>query len=149
MDILARRIELATLRAPFDGVVIRGDLRQSVGAVLAQGAPLFEVAPHAGWQVEIEAPEHAVADLAAGLTGSFTCQSRPERPHALRALRVHPGAEARHGKNVYLVEAALTAADEALRPGAEGVARIRIGPRRVWWVAAHRLLDALRLSYWL
>ncbi len=149
LDILARRIEQTRVRAPVDGVVVRGDLRRSVGAVLAQGTPLFEVAPESGWTLEIEAPEHAVSDLADGLSGTFTSQARPETPHNFSVLRVVPGAEVRRGRNVFLVEGAVAARDDTLRPGAEGVARIHIGPRRVWWLATHRLTSALRLSYWL
>lgn len=149
LDIVARRIEQTRIRAPVDGVVVRGDLRRSVGAVLAEGTPLFEVAPESGWTLEIEAPEHAVADLADGLSGTFTSQARPESPHEINVLRVLPGAEVRRGRNVFLAEGAIASPDETLRPGAEGVARIRVGPRPVWWLATHRVVSALRLSYWL
>ena len=93
--------------------------------------------------------QRAVADLADGLSGTFTSQARPESPHEINVLRVVPGAEVRRGRNVFLAEGAIASPDETLRPGAEGVARIRVGPRPVWWLATHRVVSALRLSYWL
>jgi multidrug efflux pump subunit AcrA (membrane-fusion protein) len=35
-----------------------------------------------------------------------------------------------------------------LRPGMEGLARVDMGQRRIWWVATHRLADMVRLWMW-
>ncbi len=154
---VARRIEQATLRAPFDGVVIHGDLRKQVGSVIAQGTPLYVVAPLDSWTLEMDIPENAADELAARLetsggeatVGRFAGNARPEADLPLVVTRLRPSAEIRDGHNVYVAEARIEPDTTWMRPGMEGLARIDIGPRKVWWVALHNVLDTLRMKYWL
>jgi hypothetical protein len=55
----------------------------------------------------------------------------------------------RNGKNVFIAEATVEDNPAWMRAGMEGVARIDAGTRRVWWVALHRMIDYLRLTFWL
>lgn len=158
LAIAERRIEQAVLRAPFDGVVITGDLRKQIGAVMAQGAPLFEIAPLDSWTLEMDVPEGVAGELIAGLdaaggarafAGRFAGSARPEAAEPFELTRVRPRVEIKDGRNVFIAEADITPDAEWMRPGMEGVAKINAGPRRVWWVALHRALDQLRMNYWL
>ncbi|RMF72109.1 MAG: HlyD family efflux transporter periplasmic adaptor subunit [Planctomycetota bacterium] len=144
-----RRIEMATVRSPFDGRVVAGDLRQRIGGVLKQGEPLFQVAPLHAWTLEIAAPEWAADDLQAGFTGHFASNARPENAQPLRVSRVRPSAEVRDGDNVYIAEAEVETDAPWMRPGMEGLARVYVGRRPVWWVTLHKVLDQLRLNFWL
>jgi multidrug resistance efflux pump len=149
LDITNRRIEQATIRAPHDGVIIRGDLHKEIGSVLAQGTPLFEVAPLTDWKLELDAPEASAAVLRNGLQGRFASHARPEQPQPFELTRVRPSAEVRGGQNVYVAEARIADEAEWIRPGMEGMAQVEAGPRRVWWVLLHRAIDAMRLRFWL
>lgn len=149
LAIVERRLEQAEIRAPFAGVVIRGDLRKQVGEVLPLGQSLFEVAPLDAWLLELELPEALVAEVAAGQIGEFAGAARPGDVQGFTVSRIAPSAEARGGRNVYVVEARLSQPADWLRPGVEGTARVHVGPRRVWWIVCHRALDALRLNFWL
>jgi len=149
VEIIRRRIERATLRAPIDGVVVSGDLRKLVGGVVNQGDPLFQIAPTRKWTLQLEIPERVAADVMPGQIGEFSGFARPESERSFRLDRVWPAAEVRRGTNVFVAEADVEAAGEALRPGMEGVARLTIGPRPVRWIALHRVLNYLRLHVWL
>lgn len=149
LAINARRLEQTVIRAPFDGLVVSGDPRKQVGSVLAQGTPLYDVAPLENGLLEIEGLEAVTADLHAGLRGQFASEARPEWALAFEVTRVAPSAEARPGRNVYVVEAALDTPVDWLRPGMEGMAKVEVGPRRVCWLALHRVIDYLRLHFWL
>lgn len=149
LDIVLRRLEQAFVRAPFDGVVVRGDLRKRIGAVVARGEPLFELAPLTSWTLELQVPESAAADLTSGQAGLFAGFARPNQQVTFQIDRVLESAQVVDGRNVILAEADIAAREEWLRPGMEGVARVQIGSRRIWWVALHRALDYLRLNFWL
>lgn len=149
LDIVLRRLEQAQLRAPFDGVVVRGDLRKRIGAVATRGEPLFEIAPLTTWTLELHVPEGAAADVAAGQAGLFAGFARPNQQVAFHLDRVLESAQVVDGRNVILAEADVEPQAEWLRPGMEGVARVQIGSRRIWWVALHRTMDYLRLNFWL
>ncbi len=149
LDIVTHKIEQATLKAPFDGIVVAGDLRKRVGGVLARGDPLFKLARLDRLTLQMHVPESVSADLAVGLTGSFATYARPGRPDEMRILRVLGEAQIRDNKNVYLAEADIATPGDWMRPGMEGVAKITVGTRRVCWVALHKVVDYLRMKLWL
>lgn len=147
--IVERRIEQATVRAPIAGIVVNGDLRKQIGGVLEMGDPLFEVAPLENWTLELAVPESAVGDVSIGLLGAFACQARPEEAQEFQVQRIRPRAELRDERNVFVAEARMPKPSDWMRPGMEGVAKVRAGPRRVWWVSLHRIIDYLRLNMWI
>ncbi len=149
LAIVETRISRCLVTAPIDGVVVAGDLRKRIGGVLPIGEPLFEIAPLEGWMIELEVPETDTDELAPGLTGRFASHARPEQAQPLRIERIRPRTEVRELRNVCLAEASANLPHSWMRPGMEGVARIDVGRRRVWWVGAHRVLDYLRLKLWL
>ncbi|MCA9243364.1 MAG: HlyD family efflux transporter periplasmic adaptor subunit, partial [Phycisphaerales bacterium] len=145
----ARRIEQAVVRAPVSGIVVQGDLRQHVGAVMRVGDPLIMVAPLDGWRLEIESPESAIDDVRAGLTGRFASNARPEESRAFEISRVRPAAENRRNHNVFIAEADITIDPSWVKLGMEGHAYVDVGAKPVWWVWTHKAVDYLRLNFWL
>ncbi|KKL15504.1 hypothetical protein LCGC14_2504950, partial [marine sediment metagenome] len=81
--------------------------------------------------------------------GRFASNAKPEETQQFTTARISPGSELRNGRNVYLIEAVADTPPPWLRPGMEGVAKIRIGRRRVWWTVFHKLIDGLRMRLWL
>lgn len=149
LALCAERLDRATVRAPFDGIVVAGDIEHMVGSVVPQGTPLLVVAPQGAWELELDAPQGVAGDIAAGRHGRFASAARPESPQRFTLTRVQPGAQLREGRSVFVARAALAGSPTWLRPGMEGLARIELGQRRVWWVTLHGALDYLRLHYWL
>ncbi len=143
------RLEAAVLRAPFDGVVVSGDLRTRLGEQLPLGEPLFEVASTAGFRLELDVPDRAVDEIAAGFTGEFASDARPDDRVPFEIVRIHPEATSRPGATVYTVEAAGDLDAAWVRSGVEGVARIEAGGRAPWWILFHRITDYLQLHFWL
>ncbi len=148
LELCQLQIGQATLRAPFDGWLLRGDLREQVGARFERGTDLFEVAPGHDLEFAIELPEAQVDAVRAGLSARFRPFARPEHHESLRIERIAPVAEPRAGGTVFVVTALPTAGCEELRPGMEGTAVIEADRRPVWWIATHRALDWLRLHAW-
>ena len=149
LDTTDLRIAQATIRAPFDGIIINGDLRRRVGEILPKGEPLFEVATDTQCRLELHIPEQSSAELAAGLNGRFLANARPEQAYDLTLSHVNPNAELRNNRNVYIAEADLTATPDWIKPGMEGAARVEIGSKPVWWVVFHRVIDKLHLTLWI
>lgn len=149
LALIERRIEATRLRSPGDGIVVSGDLRTRVGAVVPLGETLLEIAPEGAWQLEIHGPESIADDLIADCTGRFVSRARPEESFAFRVAHVRGAPEIRDGRNALIAEARIADAPHWLRPGMEGVARLDLGPRRVCWIAMHKVLDFMRLNFWL
>ncbi len=134
--------------APFDGVVLEGDLDGSLGSPLEQGAVLFEIAPLDGYRIIVEVDERDIADVAVGQRGRLALSALPDRPLPLVVERITPIATAEEGRNYFRVEAVLEEPSETLRPGMAGIAKIDAGRRRLLWIWTHEMLDWLRLSTW-
>jgi len=148
LALVESHVQRARIRAPFDGVVIKGDLSQSLGAPVQRGEVLLTLAPDERFRVIVEVDERDVAQIRPGLAGSLAIAATPGETHAFRVIRVLPVAVAADGRNFFEVEAAFDTSSDALRPGMRGVARIGAGERTLPWIASHRALEWLRLASW-
>ncbi|MBN2447345.1 MAG: HlyD family efflux transporter periplasmic adaptor subunit, partial [Phycisphaerae bacterium] len=149
LAIIEHEIEQARVRSPIDGIVVTGDLRRRVGGPITQGEPLFEIAALNNWTLELAIPESASGEMAAGLSGRFASNARPEQTEAFRLTRVRPSAEIRNTANVFVAEADAGLSADWLRPGLQGTAKLTCGRRPVWWVTLHKVIDYLHMTFWL
>ncbi|MBP6901192.1 MAG: HlyD family efflux transporter periplasmic adaptor subunit [Burkholderiaceae bacterium] len=145
------RLARATLVAPFDGVVVAGDLSQQIGSPLQTGQTLFEVAPLQGFRVMLQVDDRDIAGLAGGQRGELLLSGLPDRPLPIRVQRITPVSTQQDGRNVFAVEAAIEGqaqSQAALRPGMQGIGKVVVGRRSLLWIWTHGLVDWLRLSLW-
>ncbi len=148
LALVEARIARARVTAPFDGIVIAGDLSRDMGAPVNRGDVLFEIAPLDDYRVELEIDEHDVAQIAPGQRGRLALTALPGDALPFVVERVVGVAEARDGRNVFTVEAALEGDAGLLRPGMRGVGKVDVGERRLLWVWTHALFDRVRLWLW-
>jgi len=135
--------------APFDGLIVSGDLSQSLGSPVERGQVLFEIAPRDDYRVALQIDEHDIAEVAVGQRGELTVASIPGERFAFKVSKVTPVNTAKEGRNFFRVEAAL-AQDPGprLRPGMEGVGKVDIDQRKLVWIWTHSLTDWVRLWLW-
>ncbi|WP_213741429.1 efflux RND transporter periplasmic adaptor subunit [Bradyrhizobium sp. dw_411] len=138
----------ASLVAPFDGLVISGDLTQSIGASLQRGQEMFQIAPLDSYRVVLDVDETQIGDIAIGQKGLLVVSSLPGEEFALAVTKITPVSKAHDGHNTFRVEGQLETAALALRPGMHGVAKIDIDRRRMVWIWARSFLDWARLTLW-
>jgi multidrug efflux pump subunit AcrA (membrane-fusion protein) len=141
-------LQRTRITAPFDGLVVSGDLSQSIGTPVRRGDMLFEIAPMRDWRVVLRVPESQVADVIADQTGLVMVSALPDLPLPFTVLRVVPVAEAHDGKMVFRVDATLDATQPRLRPGMEGLGQIDAGRGRLVWIWFRSLLHWVRLESW-
>jgi multidrug resistance efflux pump len=148
LDLIEAQVSRARIVAPFDGVVIKGDLTQSLGAPLRRGDVLLTLAPAGQFRLLIEVDERDIASVRVGQPGTVTMGALSDRALTFRIDRVTPVATAREARNFFEVEGKLGEAPAMLRPGLQGVAKIDAGNRPLAWIWTHRLIDWLRLALW-
>jgi RND family efflux transporter MFP subunit len=148
LELLDEQLRRARLISPFDGLVVSGDLSQSIGAAVRKGEMLFEVAPLEGYRVVVFVDEGEIAAVARGQKGTLLLAAIPDASFPFSVTAVTPVARAREGRNTFRVEARLEGAPPRLRPGMEGVAKIETGPRNVVWIWTHRFTNWARLALW-
>jgi RND family efflux transporter MFP subunit len=148
LGLVEAQLERARLFAPFDGVIVRGDLSQSLGAPVSRGDVLFEVAPPVGYRVVLRVDERDVRDVAVGQRGALVLAAAPESPLDFSVAKLTPISIAEDGANYFEVEAALDRPAAHLRPGMEGVGKISVGERALVAIWTRDAWTWLRLALW-
>ena len=141
---LARTLMLA----PIDGLIVSGDLSQSLGSPVERGQVLFEIAPLNDYRVALQVDERDIAQVKTGQSGQLALAGIPNDVLPFAVRRITPVATAEEGRNYFRVEAHLSKPSSRLRPGMEGVGKIDIGQRKLIWIWTHSLLDWARLWAW-
>ncbi len=148
LQLIGQQLERMQIVAPFDGVVVSGDLSQSLGTPFERGDVLFEVAPLDDWRLMLQVDEHDMQAVKLGQQGKLKLAGLPGTTLDFTVSRITPVSEAADGNNYFRIEAELADAPKLLRPGMEGVGKIEIAQRRLLWIWTHRMFDWLKLATW-
>ncbi len=148
LELATERIKRAKIVAHFDGIVVSGDLSQLIGSPVEQGKKLFEIAPLSSYRIILQVDEREIRHVEVGQTGALVISGIAGDPTPFSVVKVTPVATAQDGRNFFRVEARLEQAPPRLRPGMEGIGKISVGDRRLWWILTHGFTDWLRLTLW-
>ncbi|MEO8009823.1 MAG: efflux RND transporter periplasmic adaptor subunit, partial [Betaproteobacteria bacterium] len=148
LGLIEGQLSRSRIRAPFDGVVIKGDLSQSIGAPVRKGEVLLTVAPAQQFRLIVEVDERDIANIRVGQFGAIALAALPSDKLAFEVARITPVANSRDGRNFFEVEGKLDAVPASLRPGLQGVAKIKSVDRSLMWIWTHRVVDWMRIALW-
>jgi RND family efflux transporter MFP subunit len=149
LSLAEEKLVRAVLIAPFDGLVVSGDLSQQIGTPVEQGKLLFEVAPLEGFRVVLQVDDRDIARLATGQRGTLVLSSLPGEGLPFSVRTITPVATQHDGRNVFRVEARIDGRHAArLRPGMEGIGKVTVGERSLIWIWTHGFVEWLRLALW-
>ncbi len=148
IDLLDYQISQAIMRAPFDALVVSGDLNQRIGSLVRQGEVLFELAPSERFRLAIYVDEFRINDVASEQQGQLVLAALPDEKFPFVVTRINPMAEVRDGATVYRVEAEINSTSDLLRVGLEGVAQVYVDERLLISIWTRSLSDWLKLQYW-
>jgi RND family efflux transporter MFP subunit len=146
--LLDKQLARTRIIAPFDGVVVSGDLSQSLSAPVERGQVLFEIAPLDSYRVVLKIDERDVSQIKVGQQGQLALAGLPGQTLPIMMQQITPVSIAEEGRNYFRAEAQLEQLTEALRPGMEGVGKIRVDRRKLIWIWTHKLMYWVRLWAW-
>ncbi|GMQ95751.1 MAG: hypothetical protein BMS9Abin14_205 [Gammaproteobacteria bacterium] len=148
LELLDQQLARTRLVAPFDGLVVSGDLSQSLGAPVERGDVLFEVAPLDGYRIILEVDERDVSQISVGQRGQLALAGLPGDTLPMVVEKITPVSSTNEGRNYFRVEATLSEPGSLLRPGMEGIGKIDVEERRLAWIWTHKLVAWARLRIW-
>lgn len=148
LTLVAQQLARTRITAPFDGVVIAGDLGQRLGAPLQRSEVLFTLSPMTGWRVVLEVDEREVAQVQVGQGARLLLAALPHHPVALRLVRITPVARTVEGRQRYEVLAEPLNPPPGWRPGLQGVAKIELVAQPLGWRWMQEAWRALRWATW-
>ncbi len=136
------------LVAPFDAVVVSGDLSQLLGAPLELGKVLFELAPLDSYRVILKIDERDIAYAKPGQQGELVLTGLTGVTVPFTLKTITSVATAQEGRNFFRAEAQLDDASARLRPGMEGVGKVNVGEAKLVWIWTRNFVDWIRVSLW-
>jgi multidrug efflux pump subunit AcrA (membrane-fusion protein) len=149
IELLNYRLSQAVVSAEFDGVVLKGDLRQVLRRPFQMGETLLEVAPLEDLLLLVEVEQTDVALVEQNMRGSFATKARPDVTLDFTVKKIRPMSEVREQENVFVIEADVRNTDQWLRPGMEAAANISTGEHNITWVVTRKLINWFRLKFFI
>ena len=157
IDLYEHQRSQANIIAKLDGVVIAGDLKQQIGALVEPKTILFEIAPLEEVRAELSVPEDRIADVTMTSQGEMASASAPGTYIPFAIERINPVAEVVDQKNVFKARAKLDMnenlqlmiRDGKIKIGSKGVAKIEVGQRAYGYLWTRDLVNWVRMKLWL
>lgn len=144
-----QKLDRSHILAPFDGVIIKGDLKQMLGAPVQRGDTLLTIAPTDSYRLIVEVDERDIADVKLNQEGKIALVSLPGSTLPFRVLSITPAATSKEERNFFEVEGKIQSNNTiALRPGLEGVAKIKAGQHAIIWTLTHHIIDWAKITLW-
>ena len=148
LALIESQLARTRISAPFDGIVVTGDLSRSLGAPVERGQVLFELAPLDSYRVALEIAEEDIADIVPGQSGHLALAAMPDERFAFMVEQIIGIARNDESGNVFRVEAQLVDGSARLRPGMKGVGKVTVERRKLFWVWTHNLHERISLWIW-
>ena len=148
LALIDEQLSRTRIIAPFDAIIVKGDLSQSIGAPVERGNVLFELAPLDEYRVIMKVDERDITSVAVGQNGKLALSSMPHDALPLVVEKITPVSVAEEGRNFFRVEASAKGGRDKLRPGMEGVGKIHVEQRKLVWIWTHKIVHWLRMWVW-
>lgn len=148
IDLLNYMIGQANIVSPLSGTVVKGDLKREIGAPVKTGDILFEVTPLESLRAELLVPEAEIFEIKVNQEGFLATASYPGQRINFVVERINPMAEVIKQRNVFRVRVRLLETYPWMRPGMEGVARVKVGKRHYIWIWTRKIINWVRMQLW-
>jgi len=149
VDLYTEQLGRTEVRAPFDGVIVKGDLTQRLGSPVKRGELLLELAPLKNYRVIMDVNERDIGYIKHGQTGKLKLSSLSNQSFGFELTTILPVGNVVEGKNSFSIEARLTSGDtQALRPGMQGLSKIDVEKRSLLWIWTRKFTEWLTVWLW-
>lgn len=148
LELVEQQIERSILKAPFDALIISGDLTRSVGRAVSRGEELLALAPLDEYRVVLDASEQNISKLKVGQIGELKLSAIPERNFTIKLRDMVPVARYENNSTVFSVETEFVNAPIILLHGMSGSARIYVDEVPLYVLWGKPLWDRIREWIW-
>jgi len=148
LEILERKLKRTVITSPITAIIVSGDYTRALGSPVERGQVLYKVSPLDDYHVILQVDEADVSEIVVGMQGELTLSAAAEETFEIEVVKITPVSTAENGINYFQVEALLSTTPDFLRPGMQGVGKITIGERQLFWIWTHKMVDWMRLKLW-
>lgn len=148
LELLEMQKQRTRITAPFDGLLVKGDLSQTIGSPIDRGQVLFEIVPDETFRIHLDVDETDIDSAAVGQQGTLIVNALPSQRFQFTVDKITPVSTPQHGKNSFRVEGYLGSDSGQLSPGMKGYGKIIVSKKPLLWIWTRPLRTRLRLLLW-
>ena len=149
LRIVDPRLSRTEIRAPFDAVIVEGDLEERLASPTQAGEVLLRVVEVSDTYADLQVDERDIHFLDAGMGGKLAFTSRPDERFEVSVQTFEPVAQVEESGTTFRVRVMVDGqSQEWWRPGMTGTCKINAERRSLAWVWLHRTWQYLRLKLW-
>jgi RND family efflux transporter MFP subunit len=138
------RLDRATVRAPFDGIVTTPQVQNSIGRRLVHGDTLAEMIETSHVTVDVAVPEGEATLLRGGDYASIKLESFPLHTFRGDVTVISPQGEVESDQRVFVARVNVPNQDGMIRPGMQGHGKVSVG----WHPAGYVLFRGSAMWVW-
>jgi RND family efflux transporter MFP subunit len=138
------RLDRATIRAPFDGVVTTPQVQNSVGRRLMHGDTFAEIIETSHVTVDVAVPEDDAMLLRRGERASIKLESFPLRTFLGDVTVISPQTQVESDQRFFMARVNVPNRDGMIRPGMQGHGKVSVG----WHSAGYVLFRGSAMWLW-
>ena len=138
------RLDRATIRAPFDGVVTTPLVQNSAGRRLIHGDTFAEIMETSHVTVDVAVPEDDATLLQSGERASIKLESFPLHTFRGEVTVISPKSQVQSEQRVFMARVKVPNQDGAIRPGMQGHGKVSVG----WHPAGYVLFRGSAMWLW-
>ncbi|MCM8536986.1 MAG: efflux RND transporter periplasmic adaptor subunit [Lentisphaeraceae bacterium] len=142
-------IKRGQLIAPVSGVVLSEDLTRLYRAPVKRGDELFVIGKVNRLEAVAYIPEDQIPDLTLGMDGNAALAGRPEDKIPVKVKEISSIAEVKDQQNVFKVKMFVAEKPSWLRPGMEGLVKVKHGERALIWIWSRKAINWVRMKLWI
>jgi RND family efflux transporter MFP subunit len=121
------RLDRATIRAPFDGVVTTSEVQNSVGRRLMPGDTFAEIIETSHVTVDVAVPQDTAVLLQRSQHASIKLESFPLRIFRGDVTVISPQTEVESDQRLFVARVNVPNQDGSIRPGMQGRGKVLVG----------------------
>ena len=148
LELVSEQLSRLLLKSPIDGIIIEGDLTQSIGSPVSRGDVLYKLSPLNDYRVILNIDESEISQIKQGQSGVLALSALPDKKLSITVSRITPISRSKNGHTFFRVEAKLNEKNIQLQPGMEGIGKIEVGERNLVWIFTHKVMDRIKLGLW-
>ena len=149
LKVIDYRLSRTEIRAPFDGIIVQGDLAERLSSPTQVGELLMRVVQVTDTYADLQVDERDIHFLKPGMGGEMAFASRPDERFGVKLDSFEPVAVVEETGTDFRVRVSVTdAVQDWWRPGMTGVCKVDAGRRSLAWVWLHRSWEFVRLKLW-
>ena len=144
------QIKRGIIISPVDGTVLtEKDLTQLYRAPVKRGDELFIIGDTADLEAVAFIPEDQIPELSDTDNGTIAVAGKPEIKIPVTISEIAAAAEVKEQQNVFKVRMSVQEKPEWLRPGMEGLVKVKHSEQRLIWIWSRKMINWIRMKLWI